>query len=378
MQNELLSLTKTLITRPSITPEDASCQQIIADFLTPLGFKIEHLAFGDVKNLWARRGTEQPLFVFAGHTDVVPTGPLDQWQFPPFEPTEHHGFLYGRGAVDMKSSLAAMLIACKAFIENNPNHAGSIAFLITSDEEGAAINGTCKVVELLKSRGENIKWCIIGEPSSEQQFGDIIKIGRRGSLSGELIIFGKQGHIAYPHLAINPIHQCLQALAQLTERKWDQGNEDFPATSFQISNIHGGVGATNVIPGQIEIKFNLRYSPETNAEQIQKTITGILDSYKLNYQLNWQHSGNAFITKKGKLLQATQNVIKKRLGTSPTLSTGGGTSDGRFIRDICEELLELGPVNRTIHQINECIELTDLAALTEIYEQILIQLLQDS
>lgn len=372
-----LDLLKLLIQRPSITPHDAGCQQFIADFLQPLGFTIEHLRFGDVDNIWARKDNPGPLFVFAGHSDVVPPGPEQDWQSPPFIPTEHKGFLYGRGAADMKGSIAAMLIACQQFILDHPDHLGSIAFLITSDEEGPSIDGTRKVVELLKARGESIAWCIIGEPSSESQLGDTIRIGRRGSLSGQLEIKGKQGHIAYPHLAENPIHRGMQALSELCQRSWDEGMDSFPATSFQISNIHAGVGVGNVIPGKMELSFNFRYSPAQTAAQLQETVHQVLDAEHLDYQLDWQHGSQPFISKKGKLLQATQRAIFDVMGLSPSPSTGGGTSDGRFLIEICEELLELGPCNQSIHQANECVKMQDIESLTKIFQSILVQLLTE-
>lgn len=377
MESLTISLLKNLIRRPSITPFDGGCQELIAEFLKPLGFQIEHLRFGEVDNLWARRGSAGPLLVFAGHTDVVPPGAEQEWRFPPFHPSEHQGYLYGRGAADMKGSIAAMLSACQQFIRDYPHHFASIAFLITSDEEGPSIDGTRKVVELLKSRGEKIRWCIVGEPSSESQLGDTLKIGRRGSLSAKLEIFGKQGHIAYPQLAENPIHRCLQALLQLCEKTWDRGNERFPPTSFQISNIHAGQGTGNVIPGKVEILFNFRYSPEQTPEKLQGEVSDILNARGLKYKLDWQHSGAPFMGKEDKLLAAAEYAIKNVMGITPVLSTGGGTSDGRFIIEICDELLELGPCNQSIHHIDECVKIGDLKSLAHIYYTILVQLLTE-
>ncbi len=374
-QSPSITLLQELIRLPSVTPNDAGCQQLIADRLKILGFTIEHLPFGQVNNLWAKRGSEGPLLVFAGHTDVVPTGPLENWRTPPFEPTLHEGFLYGRGAADMKGGIAAMLIACEQFLAKHPKHTGSIAFLITSDEEGPAIDGTQKVVEYLKNNGETITWCIVGEPSSDKQLGDTIKIGRRGSLNAKLTLYGKQGHIAYPHLAQNPIHLCLPALTALCQETWDAGHAFFPSTVFQISNIHAGTGVTNVIPGSIELLFNFRYSPATTIDLLKERVTTILEHYQLQYDLIWSHSGAPFLTQSGALLNAAQTAIQKTVGIAPNLSTDGGTSDGRFIAPLQCEVLELGLCNATIHQINECIRLTDLIQLTDIYEQILAELL---
>jgi succinyl-diaminopimelate desuccinylase len=370
-----LDLAKALIARPSVTPNDADCQSLIAEQLTPLGFQIEHLRFGEVDNLWARFGSLEPLFVFAGHTDVVPAGLVEQWQTPPFEPMIRDGFLYGRGAADMKGSIAAMVMAAKQFILQNSDIQGSIAFLLTSDEEGAAINGTAKVIEHLQARNENITWCLVGEPSCENSLGDTIKHGRRGSLSGKLTVYGKQGHIAYPQLADNPIHRSLPALLALTQTTWDNGTADFPPTTCQISNIHAGTGASNVIPGQIEIDFNLRYSPACEAEQIKTHIEIICAQQQLNYHLDWQHSGKPFLTAQGELLSACQQAIQEITGKSAKLSTSGGTSDGRFIAPTGCQVVEFGPVNRTIHQVNECIAVDDLERLTAIYWRLLEKLL---
>ncbi len=370
-----LELTKALIQKPSITPQDSGCQALLASHLEPLGFQIESLRFAEVDNLWARRGSAAPLFVFAGHTDVVPTGPLEQWTSAPFTPSIRDGFLYGRGAQDMKGSLAAMVIACKNFVQQYPDHGGSIAFLVTSDEEGPALNGTQKVIEHLQARQEKITWCIVGEPSCEHALGDTIKIGRRGSLNGKLKVFGKQGHIAYPHLADNPIHRSIAALAALCNNHWDNGNESFPPTSLQISNVNSGTGATNVIPDHLEALFNFRYSPEVSVEELQKRVTTLLDEYDLRYDLTWKHSGKPFLTNNGKLLAAACSAIDMVTGLIPKLSTAGGTSDGRFIAPTGCEVLEFGPGNDSIHQINERVRIDDLAKLTRIYQQILVELL---
>lgn len=370
-----LELTKLLISRASVTPDDQGCQQLIAEHLQALGFDIEHHRFGEVDNLWARRGTQQPLFVFAGHTDVVPPGPVDQWQHDPFVPTISGSTLYGRGAADMKSSIAAMINACEQFIENEPDHNGSIAFLITSDEEGDAVDGTVKIVELLQQRNENIDWCLVGEPTSTETVGDVIKNGRRGSLSGTLTIIGTQGHIAYPQFADNPIHRLAPALNALVNEQWDNGNEFFPPTSFQISNINAGTGANNVIPGSVEILFNLRFSTEITEDQIRHRIEQILDSHELKYELIWALSGNPFLTADGELIDATIAAIKKVRNLDAELSTDGGTSDGRFIAPAGAQVLELGPVNASIHKIDENIDIDELEALNRIYHEILVQLL---
>ena len=366
-----IELAKQLIARPSLTPDDAGCQEILIARLKQLNFHIEPLPFGDVKNIWARYGTQGPLLVFIGHTDVVPTGPLEQWIYPPFDPQIHDGMLYGRGSADMKSSIAAMIVACENFIKQNANFKGSIAFLITSDEEGASIDGTAKVVEVLKQRNEKVDWCLVGEPSSDQQLGDILKIGRRGSLSGKLIIYGKQGHIAYPQLSDNPIHKSFLALQELVTTQWDQGNEFFQPTSLQISNIHAGTGAGNVIPGEIIIDFNLRYSPLITAEKIQQITNAILEKHKLEFSVQWNHSGRPFITEKGALVAACSKAVKDITNITPELSTIGGTSDGRFMAELGCQIVELGPRNNTIHQINECVAVDDLEKLTAIYYKVL-------
>ena len=373
--SQTLELTQQLIRCPSLTPNDAGCQKIIRDRLKKFDFHIEHFRFEDVNNLWARYGTKAPLLVFAGHTDVVPTGPLDAWTTPPFEPTIRNNFLYGRGAADMKSGLAAMIIAAENFIQENPSFSGSIAFLITSDEEGPTnLNGTKKVVDTLIQRDEKINYCIIGEASSEKSVGDQIRIGRRGSLSGKLIIYGKQGHIAYPDLAKNPIHLVAKTLHELTTMRWDEGNEFFPPTTFQISNIHSGTGAQNVIPATVEILFNFRFGTAVTADELQQRVTKILEKNQLTFDLDWSLSGQPFLTKHGKLIETTQAAIKKITGLEPVLSTGGGTSDGRFIALTGAEVIELGPCNTTVHQINECVQITDLDILTKIYEDTLKQL----
>ena len=370
-----LDAAKELISRPSVTPDDKGCQDYLAKRLNAIGFKPDHLEFGDVKNLWARRGTEAPLFVFAGHTDVVPTGPVTDWKFDPFTPTIEDGLLYGRGAADMKGSIASMLTACERFVSHNPHHKGSIAFLITSDEEGPAINGTVKVLQWLKDNGEQIDWALVGEPSSTAKVGDIIKNGRRGSLGCELTVHGKQGHVAYPHLAENPIHRFAAALKDLTETEWDKGNDSFPATTFQVSNINSGTGVTNVIPGECHVVFNFRFSTETTAAELKEKVAAILDKYKLTYTINWKLSGLPFLTEVGELVDATQEAVMEVTGYAPELSTSGGTSDGRFIAPTGAQVVELGPLNKTIHQINECVSVEDLDTLSTIYEKTLQKLL---
>lgn len=370
-----LKLAKELISRQSVTPDDKGCQELMAERLEKIGFTITRLKNGDVTNLWARRGTEAPLFVFAGHTDVVPTGPEKSWTFPPFEPTEHNGLLYGRGAADMKGSVAAMVTATEDFIASHDNHQGSIAFLITSDEEGPAIDGTVRVLEYLKNNNEKIDWCLVGEPSSTNKLGDVVKNGRRGSFSGNLTIHGKQGHVAYPHLAQNPVHLAMPVLAELADTEWDKGNDSFPATSFQISNIHSGTGATNVIPGDIDVMFNFRFSTEVTHEDLKARVTDILDKHNLNYSIDWNLSGNPFLTEKGELVRATQDAIKSITGYETELSTAGGTSDGRFIAPTGAQVIELGPLNKTIHQIDENVSISDLEQLSTIYTEILKNLL---
>jgi len=364
-----------LIRRRSVTPEDAGCQSLMAERLAAIGFRVEHLRFGEVDNLWARRGESGPLLVLAGHTDVVPAGPEDQWRSPPFEPTVRDGHLYGRGAADMKGSLAAMVTAAERFVAQHPEHRGSLGFLITSDEEGPAVNGTVKVVSHLQTHGEQIDWCVVGEPSSSEVLGDVVKNGRRGSLNGELAVHGVQGHVAYPHLAANPIHLLAPALAELCATTWDQGNAYFPPTTFQISNIHGGTGAENVIPGEVRVSFNLRYSTEVSAPLLRKEVASLLDRHGLRYDLAWRHSGEPFLTHGGALVEATQGAVHDTTGHTPELSTGGGTSDGRFIAPTGADVVELGPVNRTIHQIDECARIADLDTLSLAYQGILERLL---
>ena len=366
-----LELAKSLISKPSITPDDLGCQAIMIDRLKKIGFEIHPLKFGDVDNFWAVHGDSGPLFAFAGHTDVVPAGDENAWNTKPFEPTIKDGYLYGRGAADMKGGLASMVTATEKFIKENPNHIGRIAFLITSDEEGVAVNGTVKVMDYLKANEQNIDYCLLGEPSSTSSTGDVIKNGRRGSLNGVLKINGKQGHVAYPHLAKNPIHLVSPALDDLCNQEWDNGNDYFPATSFQISNMHSGDGVTNVIPGDAQVKFNFRYSTETNKENLQKKVHEVLDLHNLDYSIEWSHSGYPFLTPKGELVSACVEAIKKTKGIDTELSTSGGTSDGRFIAQEGTQVVELGPVNATIHQINESVLVQDLDDLSEIYYQVL-------
>ena len=375
MSDPTVALARRLIARPSLTPDDAGCMEIVAGWLAPLGFTCEFIHRNGVTNLWARRGAARPLFVFAGHTDVVPTGPLDQWSSPPFAPEIRDGMLYGRGAADMKSSLAAMLTATEAFVAANPDHPGSIAFLLTSDEEGDANDGTVAVVEALKARGESLDFCVIGEPTSVDTLGDMIKNGRRGSLSGKLTVKGIQCHIAYPHLGMNPIHLAAPAIAELGDTEWDQGNEYFPPTTWQISNIHGGTGATNVVPGSVEIKFNFRFSTASTVDSLQQRLTAILDQHELEYEIAWTLGARPFLTGRGPLAEAASTAIREICGIDTELSTTGGTSDGRFIAEICGQLLEIGPVNATSHKIDECVDIAALPQLSAIYTRILEQLL---
>ncbi len=370
-----LELAQTLIARPSISPRDEGCQTLLGERLGALGFSLEPMPFGEVSNLWARRGSSSPLLCFAGHTDVVPPGSLEDWQSPPFTPSLRHGMLYGRGAADMKGSLAAMITACERFISAHPNHAGSIAFLITSDEESVAVDGTRKVVEVLEARGEKIDYCVVGEPSSEQELGDVIKNGRRGSLNGILRVKGQAGHVAYPHLALNPIHAFLPTLTELSQESWDQGNAYFPATSFQISNIHAGNGANNVIPGTMDVLFNFRFSTETTASELMARTEEILRRHHREYDLSWQLSGNPFITQEGTLTRAASEAIAEVTGVTTRLSTGGGTSDGRFIAPTGAQLVELGPINASIHKNNEHVIAADLDRLSMIYQVLMEKLL---
>jgi succinyl-diaminopimelate desuccinylase len=368
-------LAAELIALDSITPQDKGCQQRLAELLSPLGFVCETIESNGVTNLWARKGTESPVFVFAGHTDVVPTGPVNQWASEPFTPTVRDGKLYGRGAADMKTSIAAMVIACEEFVANHPDHKGSIAFLITSDEEGPAVDGTVVVCELLEERGVTLDYCLVGEPTSAHILGDMIKNGRRGSLSGHLVIKGIQGHIAYPHLARNPIHQAAPALAELAAEVWDEGNEYYAPTSWQISNIHAGAGANNVIPGQLTLEFNFRFSTASTAEGLEARVHAILDHHGLEYELDWTLSGLPFLTPKGTLSDAVCNAIRVETGVATELSTTGGTSDGRFIARICPQVIEFGPPNASIHKIDEHVELRFIDPLKNIYRRTLENLL---
>ena len=374
-QSETLELSLQLLRQPSVTPVDHTCQDIMAKRLEKIGFNIENMRFDDVDNLWARKGTKAPVFCFAGHTDVVPTGNLDAWNSDPFAPEIRDGKLYGRGSADMKTALAAMVVASERFVKKHPNHKGSIAFLITSDEEGPSINGTVKVIETLEARNEKMDWCLVGEPSSTNKLGDIVKNGRRGSLNANLTVKGKQGHVAYPHLAVNPIHSFSKALAELCETVWDNGNEYFPATTFQVSNINSGTGATNVIPGTLNTLFNFRYSTEVTAEEIKARTLEILDRHNVEYEISWTLSGLPFLTPVGELVNAAKSAILNVTGVETKLSTSGGTSDGRFIAPTGAQVLELGVLNATIHQINEHVNVDDLEPLAEIYEQILENLL---
>jgi succinyl-diaminopimelate desuccinylase len=372
---DTLELTRELISRASVSPTDGGCQGLIGERLRALGFAIEHLPFGNVENFWARRGTAAPVFCFAGHTDVVPPGPLEEWTSDPFLPSVRDGMLYGRGAADMKSGLAAMITACEEFIGRHPGHRGSIAFLITSDEEGPSVDGTRRVVEVLKGRGESIDYCLVGEPSSEEVLGDTLKIGRRGSLSGRLTVHGVQGHIAYPQFADNPIHALAPVLAELATRTWDAGNEHFQPTSFQMSNIAAGTGAPNVIPGELKARFNLRFSTEQTVETLQATVERIFREHGLRYSLEWFISGYPFLTVPGTLSQAASQAVLEELGLTPKLSTGGGTSDGRFIAPMGTQVIELGVVNSTIHKANECVNLEDIERLHRAYRRTLELLL---
>jgi len=375
-----LELAIDLLQRQSNTPLDAGCQELMISRLEPLGFKIERMRFGDVDNFYARRGTTAPLLVFAGHTDVVPTGPLDKWHTAPFEPTIKDGMLYARGAADMKTSLAAFITSIEAFVAENPNHQGSIGLLITSDEEGIAVNGTVKVIEALKARGELIDYCIVGEPTSNKKVGDMIKNGRRGSLSGNLVVKGIQGHIAYPHLVKNPIHLVAPAIKDMVETVWDNGNEYFPPTSWQISNMNGGTGATNVVPGEVEILFNFRFCPELDGagstdQNLRSRVHAILDKHALEYSLEWEYSP-PYITPRGNLVEAISGAIEQAYGITPELSTTGGTSDGRFIADICKQVIEFGPLNATIHKLNECVGVADIEPLKQTYQLTMEKLLK--
>ena len=375
MSIDVVELAQQLIARRSVTPDDAGCIDVLIGLLRPLGFECEKISASGVDNLWARRGTARPLVCFAGHTDVVPTGPVEQWHSDPFTPTIKDGVLFGRGASDMKSSVAAFVAAIDAFVTAHPGHPGSIAVLFTSDEEGPAVDGTVRVVEALRERGEKMDYCIVGEPTAVSRLGDMIKNGRRGSLSGMLTVKGVQGHIAYPHLAKNPVHDVAAAIAELAQTEWDTGNEYFPPTTWQISNITAGTGANNVIPGTAHVKFNFRFSTASTLESLQPRVHGILDKHKVPYDLEWRYDGRPFLTKKGDLVDAIARAIKTVTGIDTELSTTGGTSDGRFIADICSQVVECGPTNATIHKINECIKVEEIEQLPQIYFRTLQNLL---
>lgn len=373
--NSTLNLAEQLVACPSVTPEDGGCVAIVEERLRRIGFAIEAINRGGVTNMWARRGSASPLFCFAGHVDVVPPGPADRWQSPPFEPTRRDGFLFGRGAADMKGAIAAFVAAAEDFVGRHPDHSGSIAVLLTSDEEGDALDGTVAVVEVLQARGETMDYCLVGEPTAVSRLGDTLKNGRRGSLSGKLTVKGVQGHIAYPHLARNPIHLAAPAIAELAGTEWDQGNEFFPPTTWQISNIHGGTGASNVIPGHVDILFNFRFSTASTPEGLQTRVRQILDSHGLDYEIAWTLGAKPFLTGGGALVDASRQAIRDELGIETQLSTTGGTSDGRFLAEICPQVIEIGPVNASIHKIDECVDIAALSQLSAIYRRILEQLL---
>ncbi|MDG2941720.1 succinyl-diaminopimelate desuccinylase [Exercitatus varius] len=375
MNHNIIELAQNLIRRPSVSPDDQGCQQVIAQRLEQLGFVIEWMPFNDTLNLWAKHGSGAPVVAFAGHTDVVPPGDESQWTYPPFEAKIVDDILYGRGAADMKGSLAAMVVAAEEYVKVNPNHAGTIAFLITSDEEAAAKDGTVRVVETLMARGENIDFCMVGEPSSSNTLGDVVKNGRRGSITGNLYIEGIQGHVAYPHLAENPVHKALPFLQELTVYQWDKGNAFFPPTSLQIANIRAGTGSNNVIPGELYVQFNLRYCTEVTDELIKNTVAEMLKKHGLKYRIDWNLSGKPFLTEAGKLVDAVVNGLESVVGIKPKLDTGGGTSDGRFIALMGAEVVELGPLNATIHKVNECVPVADLVALGAVYQRMLVNLL---
>jgi len=370
-----LRLTRELIARRSITPKDEGCQSLLGERLARLGFKVEPVRRGDVTNLWARRGNASPLLCFVGHTDVVPTGPLDQWASDPFVPTERDGKLFGRGAADMKTSIAAFVVAVEDFLARHASHKGSIALLITSDEEGPAVDGTVKVVDLLRGRGERIDYCLVGEPTCVSRLGDTIKNGRRGSLSGALRVKGVQAHIAYPHLGRNPVHQVAPAIAEFAAAEWDKGNDSFPPTTWQVSNVHAGTGADNVTPNDVEIKFNFRFGTASTAEGLKQRVHAVLDRYKLEYKLEWTLGAAPYLTPRGKLVEAVSSAIREVTGSPPEVSTTGGTSDGRFIAEICKEVVEFGPVNASIHKLNEHIDLAAIEPLRDIYQRVLARLL---
>ena len=375
MTTQTLELAKALIRRKSITPADEGCQQLIIDRLVPLGFKAEVLQFGDVTNLWIRHGSARPLVVLAGHTDVVPPGPREKWHSDPFEPTIRDGKLYGRGAADMKTSIAAFVTAAERFVAAHPAHPGSIGLLITSDEEGPSVDGTVRVVEAFKARGEAMDYCIVGEPSSTERFGDTIRNGRRGTLTGRLVVNGVQGHVAYPHRVKNPVHLGAPAIAELARTEWDRGNEFFPPTSFQVSNIHAGTGAQNVTPGAMQVDFNFRFSTESTPDSLKSRVTQILDRHGLEYDIAWTLGGKPFLTQRGKLVATLVNAIRKVTGVTPEVNCQGGTSDGRFIIDVCSEVAEFGPVNRSIHKVNEAVALEEIEPLADVYRTAIEDLL---
>jgi succinyl-diaminopimelate desuccinylase len=374
-RDAVLELARELVRRPSVTPEDAGCQVLLAERLERIGFHVEHLRFGEVHNFWARRGHAGPVLCFAGHTDVVPTGPLDAWTHPPYDAEVRDGQLWGRGTADMKASLAAMVIAAEEFLATHPDHAGSIAFLITSDEEGPAQDGTLKVIETLEARGEKIDWCLVGEPSSKARLRDMLRIGRRGSLSCDLVVHGIQGHVAYPEKALNPLHKLAPFITELVTLEWDAGNEAFPATSLQLTNLHSGTGFRNVIPGSAELKFNIRYSTEQTMESLKAGIIALLERHGIDYEASWRDAGRPFLTRQGRFLEAVREVVREVAGVDPELSTGGGTSDGRFIAPTGAAVVELGPVNASIHKIDEHVRVDDLEPLKDLYLGILRRLL---
>ena len=365
--NETLELAKALIARKSLTPDDAGCQQLIVERLVPLGFAAEVFRCNGVTNLWIRHGSARPLAVLAGHTDVVPPGPREKWHSDPFEPTVRDGRLFGRGACDMKTSVAAFVTAAERFVAAHPDHPGSLALLITSDEEGPAADGTVRVVEALKARGERIDYCIVGEPTSSERFGDTVRNGRRGSLTAHLVVQGVQGHVAYPHRVKNPVHLAAAALAELAAAEWDKGNEFFPPTTFQVSNIHAGTGAQNVTPGSVQVDFNFRFSTESTPESLKARVRGILDRHGLDYAIEWDLYGKPFVTKRGRLVAALTEAVRKVSGVTPQINCAGGTSDGRFIIEVCDEVAEFGPVNRSIHKVNEAVGLDEIEPLAEVY-----------
>ncbi|HUL56524.1 MAG TPA: succinyl-diaminopimelate desuccinylase [Usitatibacter sp.] len=375
MKNETLELARALIRRRSVTPEDAGCQGLIAGRLVPLGFRAEEFRCNDVVNLWIRHGTARPLVVLAGHTDVVPPGPLEKWHSDPFEPTERDGKLYGRGAADMKTSIAAFVTAAERLVAAHPSHPGSIALLVTSDEEGPSVDGTVRVVEALKARGETIDYCIVGEPSSADRFGDTVKNGRRGSLTGRLVVHGVQGHVAYPHRAKNPVHLAAPAIAEMAATEWDRGNEYFPPTTWQVSNIHAGTGAQNIIPGAVQVDFNFRFSTESTPASLEARVKEILERHGLDYSIDWTLGGKPFLTPRGKLVETLVAAVEKVCGVKPEINCTGGTSDGRFIIDICPEVAEFGPVNRSIHKVNEAVALEEIEPLAEVYREAVSRLL---